>query len=153
MLIPDARAARRRSRWHSTPRGVVKGVTQPCLILRAGFDMALWRSIPMVRPKPRQCGQAPNGELNENKDAEGTRSVNPVVGFVQLLENACWLVSEMILTRPFPKGSAISMASRNRDRLRVVILIRSWIMRISVGLPFFQRFGGTGLSVRRRAPS
>ena len=81
--IPDLRAVRSRSRWHSAPREVVNGCTHPCLMVFDGSGMALVRSTPMVLPKPRQFEHAPRGELNENRDVVGGRRVNPVLGLVQ----------------------------------------------------------------------
>ncbi|MNV22025.1 hypothetical protein D3C71_1129820 [compost metagenome] len=48
------------------------GAKPPFLILNFGFGMTLSRSISEISPKPTQVGQAPYGELNENKFGSGS---------------------------------------------------------------------------------
>src|SRR6516165_4490335 len=55
---------------NSAPR---KTRTTPCLMLRLLSGIALFRSIAIVRPKPRQSGQAPSGLLKLKRPTVGGR--------------------------------------------------------------------------------
>src|SRR5204862_8316848 len=55
---------------NSTPR---KTRTTPCLMLRLRSGIALFRSIAIVRPKPRQSGHAPSGLLKLKRPTVGGR--------------------------------------------------------------------------------
>src|SRR6201982_2477788 len=54
----------------SAPR---KTPPAPCLILRLRSGIALFRSIAIVRPKPRQSGHAPSGLLKLKRPTVGGR--------------------------------------------------------------------------------
>src|SRR2546421_8003795 len=47
--------------------------TTPCLMLRLRSGIALFRSIAIVRPKPRQSGHAPSGLLKLKRRTVGGR--------------------------------------------------------------------------------
>jgi len=125
--MPEAFAAISRSRWQSSPLAVWNGLMAPRLSESEGSWMALWRSIPMTFPKPRQSSHAPMGELNEKWAAVGLARVKPVSGLVQLVENFLSLVSQTIVTLPLPLVRAASMASWRRVLFLLESLTRSWM--------------------------
>src|SRR6201993_2331903 len=55
---------------NSAPR---KTRTTPCLMLRLRSGIALFKSIAIVRPKPRQSGHAPSGLLKLKRPTAGGR--------------------------------------------------------------------------------
>src|SRR5437667_6045533 len=65
--------ARSRSFWDSPNSCPRKTRTAPCLIDNERSGIALFKSIAMVRPKPRHAGHAPNGLLKLNRPVLGGR--------------------------------------------------------------------------------
>ena len=74
----------------------------------------------MMRPKPRQVGQAPRGELKLKSEEVGWRRGDQVVSNSVSLNfgSETW-------QRPLPRRRAFSKASVRRDLLREVTLMRS----------------------------
>src|SRR5881396_3472467 len=99
------------------------------LSLRSGI--ALFRSIAIVRPKPRHAGHAPSGLLKLNSPGVGGRmsrsqwaQCQPVekgravvaavsAAFVEIAGDTPASTLGMMLILPFPKRSAVSIASTN----------------------------------------
>ena len=60
-----------RSFWQSAQAGVCSGLMAPPRSVFVPSGMTRPKSTPMTRPKPRQVGQAPAAELNENMPGVG----------------------------------------------------------------------------------
>ncbi len=61
-----------RSRRYSLHCSVRNGARAPCRMVRSGLGTTRSGSTPGTRPKPWQVGQAPTGELNENRSGVGS---------------------------------------------------------------------------------
>ncbi|NBR96086.1 MAG: hypothetical protein EBT48_00525 [Verrucomicrobia bacterium] len=66
------RQAFSRSCWQSSKLAVCQGLTTPPAMVRLRSGRARDSSISMIRPKPRQAGQAPRGWLNEKRAGVGS---------------------------------------------------------------------------------
>src|SRR5437762_13522101 len=122
-------------------------------MLRLRFGIALFKSIAMVRPNPRHSGHAPSGLLKLKRPAVGARISRSQYAQCQPVEKGCsdcgWQIAEtlvaamaaagvekagdspastaigMTLILPFPKRSAVSIASTRRARFSSLTVILS----------------------------
>ena len=61
------------SSWHSAALSVWKGLMAPSAMDLSSSGTTRAQSMPITRPKPRQVGQAPMGELKEKLLGIGVR--------------------------------------------------------------------------------
>ena len=98
--------------------------------------------MPMVRPNPRQVGQAPTGELNVKSAGVGARKRRPSTGDSSDSETRKHSSPSRLRmrNRPPPRRKAARAASSKRPRAEASMRTRSWTTTISCVS------AGTGLS-------
>src|SRR5207249_6373467 len=118
----------------------------PCLMLKLRSGIALFRSIAIVRPKPRHSGHAPSGLLKLKSPGVGARISRSQCAQCQSVENGiaetvvaavsaavfeilgdapASTAAGMTLILPFPNRSAVSIVSTSRERFSGLIVVRS----------------------------
>ena len=146
MSISSRAHARSKSFCDSPNSAPRKTRTTPCLMLKLRSGIALFRSIAIVRPKPRHSGHAPSGLLKLKSPGVGERISRSQCAQCQAVENGiaetvvaavsaavletlgdapASTVAGMTLILPFPNRSAVSIVSTSRERFSGLIVVRS----------------------------